>query len=138
MFTQMQTMLNRNTQALLSGETDEIADRCNYPMVIHAPDRVLPFHAATDYAATLKHMSQRMRDDFKVTQIFVRLRTMDVPREGRFRAWATMSYVCGEDTPLQQTNMTYYCRLVDGNIKVEMIEMNCEVLPDQPIRGQAA
>jgi hypothetical protein len=34
--------------------------------------------------------------------------------------------------------MTYYCRLVDGNIKVEMIEMNCEVLPDQPIRGQAA
>jgi hypothetical protein len=138
MFTQMQTMLNRNTQALLSGDTDDIAERCHYPMVIHAPNRVMPFHAPTDYAATLKHMSARMRDDYKVTDIIVRLRTMDVPQGGRFRAWATMSYVFAVDTPPRSTNVTYYCRLVDGQIKVEMVEMDCEILPDQPIRGKAA
>jgi hypothetical protein len=41
-------------------------------------------------------------------------------------------------TPPRSTDVTYYCRLVDGQIKVEMIEMECDILPDQPIRGQAA
>jgi hypothetical protein len=138
MFDQMQAMLNRNSQALLSGETGEIAMRCHYPMVIHAPNRVVPFHTAKDYAATLKHMSQRMREDFKVTDIVVRLRTMDLPRHGRFRAWATMSYVFAVDMPPRTTQLTYYCRAANGQIKVEMVEMDCDGLPDQPIRGQAA
>ncbi len=138
MFSQMYAMLTRNVQALLSGDTDPIADRCHYPMVIHSPGRVVPFLSANDYAATLKSMSAQMRDDLKVTDIIVRLRMTDVPHDGRFRAWATLSYVFAVDTPPRFTDVTYYCRVTNGQIKVEMIEMECDILPDQPIRGQAA
>lgn len=138
MFTQMQTMLDRNAQALLSGATDEIADRCHYPMVVHSTDRVLPYQSASEYAATLKHISTLMRDTYNVIGITLRLRAMDLPQDGRFRAWATMTYIFAIKTAPRSTNVTYYCRLVDTQIKVEMVEMDCDALPDQPIRGQAA
>jgi hypothetical protein len=138
MFSQMYAMLTSNAQALLSGDTDPIADRCHYPMIIHSSGRVVPFLTADAYATALRHMSAQMRDDFKVTDIIVQLRTMEVPRQGRFRAWARLSYVFAVDTPPRSTDVTYYCRLADGQIRVEMLEMDCDILPDQPIRGQVA
>ena len=138
MFNQMQAMLDRNTQDLLAGNTQAIAQRCHYPMVVHSPTQLVPFQTAADYAATLQHMSARLRNDYNVTGITVRLRTMDLPRAGRFRAWATLSYHFAVDTPAHDTHVTYYCRLVGGQIMVDMLEMDCEILPDQPIRGRAA
>lgn len=138
MFNQMQAMLNRSTAAMLSGSTDEIAQRCHYPMVIHSPVRVLAFQSATEYAETLRYMSARMRQEFNVTAITVRLRMIDVPSGGRFRAWATISHHFAANQPPRQTQVTYFCRLVADDILVEMVEMDCELLPDQPIRGQAA
>jgi hypothetical protein len=138
MFTQMQAMLDRNAADLLAGNTDAMAARCHYPMVIHAPDRVVPVQSATEYAAMLAHIAARLRDDYKVTGITARLRTMDLPRGGRFRAWAKLSYRFAVDTAPRETNVTYFCRLQDGEIKVEMVEMDCEVLPGQPITGEVA
>jgi hypothetical protein len=98
----------------------------------------VPFQTPTAYAAVLAHIAARLRNDYKVTEVIARLRTMDVPRAGRFRAWARLTYRFAIDTALRETDVTYYCRLVNGQIRVEMVEMDCEVLPDQPISGQAA
>jgi hypothetical protein len=138
MFTEMQAMLDRNAADLLAGNTGAIADRCHYPMTVHAPDKVVPFQTASAYAAVLAHIADRLRNDYKVTEVIARLRTMDVPRGGRFRAWARLTYRFAIDTAPRETNVTYYCRLVNGQIRVEMVEMDCEVLPDHPISGQAA
>jgi hypothetical protein len=138
MFTEMQAMLDRNAADLLAGNTDAVASRCHYPMVVHAPDRVVPFQSAAEYAAMLAHISRRLRNDYKVVDIIARLRTMDLPRAGRFRAWARLSYRFAIDTAPRETDVTYYCRLQDGQIMVEMVEMDCEVLPGQPATGQAA
>jgi hypothetical protein len=138
MFTLMQAMLDRNAADLLAGDTGAIADRCHYPMTIHAPDKVVAFPTAADYAAVLAHIATRLREDYKVIEVIARLRTIDVPRAGRFRAWARLTYRFSIDTAPRETNVTYYCRLVDGQIKVEMVEMDCEVLPDHPVSGQAA
>jgi hypothetical protein len=138
MFTEMQAMLDRNAADLLAGSTDAIASRCHYPMVIHTPDRVVPFQSAGDYAQMLAHISVRLREDYKVVDITARLRTMDLPRAGRFRAWARLSYRFAIDTAPRETDVTYYCRVQDGQIRVEMVEMDCEVLPDQPVTGEVA
>lgn len=138
MFTEMQAMLDRNAADLLAGNTAAVASRCHYPMTIHAPDKVVRFQTAADYAAVLTHIAVRLRDDYRVTEIFARLRTMDIPRAGRFRAWARLTYRFAIDTEPRETDVTYYCCLLDGQIKVEMVEMDCEILPDQPISGHAA
>jgi hypothetical protein len=138
MFTEMQAMLDRNAADLLAGNTDAVASRCHYPMVVHAPDRVMPFQSAAEYAAMLSHISLRLREDYKVIDITARLRTMDLPRAGRFRAWARLSYIFAVDTAPRRTDVTYYCRLQDGEIRVEMVEMDCEVLPGQPVTGEVA
>jgi hypothetical protein len=138
MFTQMQAMLDRNAADLLAGNTQAMAERCHYPLVVHTPDRTVPFRSASDYAATLSHMATTLRQDYKVTAITARLRTMDVPQAGRFRAWARLTYAFAINTAPRETNVTYYCSVLQGQIRVEMVEMDCEVLPQQPITGQAA
>lgn len=138
MFDAMQAMLVCNTKDLMAGNTTAIADRCQYPMVIQLANRALPFHYAPDYAATMAQLATHMRDDHKVTDIEVRLRAVELPNGGRFRAWATLTYRFAIATPPRDTQVVYYCRLVDAQIKIEMIEMDCEALPEQPIRGEAA
>lgn len=138
MFNAMQTMLVRNTEDLLAGDTNAMAERCQYPMVIQLAHRTLPFQSAADYAATMADLAMRMRDDHKVIKINVRLRTVEVPQDGRFRAWAILTYQYAVTTAPHDTQVVYYCRVADGQIKIEMIEMNCEALPQQPIRGKAA
>lgn len=138
MFNEMQEMLERAAAAMLTGRTDELAQRCHYPMVVHSADRVLPFQTPQDYAATLAHVGTLMRDSHKVTAITSRLRSIEVPRSGRFRAFARMTCHFGNGCAPQTTDVTYFCRLTGSEIKVEMVEMDCALLPDQPIRGRVA
>jgi hypothetical protein len=138
MFSEMQEMLDRNAADLMTGATDRIAGRCQYPMTVHSPERTVIFPSPEDYAATLRYIATRLRDDYKVTEVIPRLRTMDTPRAGRFRAWARLTYRFAIDTPPRETNVTYFCRVVQGAIQVEMVEMDCEVMPARPVEGEAA
>ncbi|WP_431300991.1 hypothetical protein [Tabrizicola sp. BL-A-41-H6] len=136
MFDHMQDLLDQTAADLLSGHTDAIAGRCAYPMVVHSPQKIVPFQTSADYAATLRKVSGRLRDR-KVTAISARLRATDAPSAGRFRAFARLTCRFGDGTPPSQTDLIYFCRMVDNAIRVEMIEMDCSLMhaeqtPRQP------
>ncbi len=138
MFNQMQQMLDRTTAALLSGQTEELVRRCDYPMVVHSATRILPFQTPQDYAAALAHLCNQLRGPLHVTSIVARLRSMELPLRGRFRAFVRLTYHFATGSPSHETNAVYFCRLAGDEIRVEMVEMECALLPGQPLRGRAA
>lgn len=137
MFDHMQELLDRTAADLLSGQTDTIAGRCAYPMVVHSAQRIVPFETPADYAATLAQLSGRLRKR-EMTAISARLRATDAPSRGRFRAFVRLTCRFGDGTPPSQTDLIYFCRMVDSAIQVEMIEMDCALMHAEPPPRQPA
>ncbi|MDP3264824.1 MAG: hypothetical protein U1E06_12830 [Tabrizicola sp.] len=137
MFDHMQELLDHTAADLLSGRTDAIAGRCAYPMVVHSPQQIVPFRTPADYAATLAQVSGRLRHR-EVTAITARLRAADAPSRGRFRAFVRLTFRFGNGTPPSETDLICFCRMVDSAIQVEMIELDCSLMPAAPTSRQPA
>jgi hypothetical protein len=121
MYAQSVALTKRIAALFNAGDIAPIADCVSYPLPIQTDGKLTLFRTREDLISALTHYrAQNVAQGFAPSR--AQVVAVDLPRKGRFRLWVDWHYDTCDASQRPRTQNIYYCSIIDGQIKVDMVQ----------------
>ncbi len=129
MFAKAQALLDQLSQLFQRGDMARMARNFAFPQPVQVVDAVLLFHTPEELAAGLRAY-QNAKCSHGLGGPTPKVVATDIPRKGRYRIWADWTYSKDGNPAVATSQAIYYCRDVDGQVQIEMVQYTAAVMGD--------
>ena len=128
MFRKIELTMQRRADLLACGRLDELVADYVYPLVLYLGDQQKVIADPGEMVGIFNELQQDHRTR-GVTHMVAKVTAMDLPRQGRFRAWVSFHEKGGDQWNLSRRDVVHYCRDTDHGIMTEMVEYDRWAIP---------
>jgi hypothetical protein len=129
MFSQVASQLRNRAAWLLAGQFDRIVAEYCFPLPVHlGPSRVIV--RSPEEATAMLGLQQAAFLGRGVISLQPCVTAMDLPRDGRFRAWVDWHEQAHPGQRAQLSTAIYYCRQTPAGFRIEMVDYTRLSMPE--------
>lgn len=121
--------LQRRGDLLLSGQYEELSRLFLLPQAIYLSDTPWVLCNTGEVVAAMGRLHQ-MLGDRQVQRLVPKVTALQLPRQGRFRAWVKWSETSADPAQNRTSELVYYFRETPDGPKSEMLEFKQLSLPE--------
>jgi hypothetical protein len=129
MFTQVSALLRHRAERLWNGQFDALAAQYIYPLPMYMGSSRLIVRNA-DEAASMLCLLRSAYLQRGVIALQPRVTALDLPREGRFRAWVDWHELAIPAEETRLSSVIYYCRMTASGVRTEMVNYTRLSMPE--------
>lgn len=118
----VETLLQDMIRSFQAQDFPALVSHYDFPLALHLEDKLMVMDRPDDLIRWFADTA-RARRDAGLERIEARLVALDLPRQGRFRAWVVYSHYDAAGQVLRLSERTFYCRDRGGRIRVEMLHV---------------
>jgi hypothetical protein len=121
--------LQRRGDLLLSGQYEELSRLFMLPQALYLSDTPWVLRDTADVVAAMGRLHQMLRGR-QVNRRVPKVTALQLPRQGRFRAWVRWSEYSADPAQNRTSEVVYYFRETPSGLKTEMLEFKGLSLPE--------
>ncbi len=121
MYDRVQELIQWRADLLMAGRSDDLAGEYVFPLAMYLGKTPLVVPDRAQLAMVLDQVCANHRAR-GVRHLTARVVAMDLPRQGRFRVWASYHEQDVSGRAVGQSTGVLYCRLTEQGIRTEMVD----------------
>lgn len=129
MYRSITAHLQLRSDLLLSGRYEELSRHYLLPQAIYLTDSPWVLRHTADAVTAMTRLHQMLRDR-NVQRRVPKVTALQLPREGRFRAWVRWFEYAADPALNRTSEIVYYFRETPAGLKSEMLEFKEMKLPE--------
>ena len=128
MFQKIEKAMQHRADLLASGQIGELVKHYLYPLVLYLGEQQKVVDGPDEMVGIFKELQQDHQSR-GVTHLVAEVAAMDLPRQGRFRAWVSYHEKGVDLSNLSRRDVVHYCRGTEQGILTEMVEYDHCAIP---------
>ena len=128
MFRKIEANMQRRADLLAAGRLGELVEAYLYPLVLYLGNQ----QKIIDGPGEMIWVFSELQQDHLtrgVTHLVAEVAAVDLPRQGRFRAWVSYHEMGSGTWQPKRSDVVHYCRDTAEGIKSEMLEYESCAIP---------
>ena len=126
-YQRVQDLFQWKADLLMANRLSDLAGEYIFPWTVYVGDRPLSVSSADAFIFAIGNYRDHMIDR-GTARCVAKLTALDIPRNGRFRAWVSHYEMGANQKLLREMRMVHYCRDTEAGIRCEMTECwDCSV-----------
>ena len=133
MYQRVQNLFQWRADLLMANRLSDLAEQHMFPWTVYLENTPITVPTADSFAVSIGNFRDHMIAR-GTCRLVARLTALDVPRNGRFRAWISQFEMGPDENVVKSTRIIQYCRETEAGIRTEMTQCwNCAIEDFSPI-----
>ena len=133
MYQRVQNLFQWRADLLMANRLSDLAEQHMFPWTVYLENTPITVPTADSFAVSIGNFRDHIIAR-GTCQLIARLTALDVPRNGRFRAWISQFEMAPGENVVKSTRIIQYCRETEAGIRTEMTQCwNCAIEDFSPI-----